>query len=312
MRSNDWWRGIGLVVAMVAACGGDRAGSTGEGGSIEIDGSSTVFLISEAVAEEFSIARGSEVGVTVAFSGTGGGFKRFCAGEIDIADASREIKSTEAEECAANGVEYDRYEVALDGIAVVANPANEFAQCLTVDELRSIWSPPSTVRTWAEVRPEWPAQPLKLYGADTNSGTFDYFTEAVVGEEGASRSDYTASSDDNVLVQGVEGDAQALGYLPFAYYEENQGRLKLLAVDGGSGCVTPSAPSIRTGEYAPLSRPLFIYVSRSAMQRPVVGDFLRFYLEQAPELSREVGYVPLEPGRYTEQLSGLGSAGSGD
>jgi len=202
--------------------------------------------------------------------------------------------------------------VALDGIALVANPGNDFVECLTVEELRRIWAPNSAVGTWADVRPEWPAEPMKLYGADTNSGTFDYFTEAIVGESGSSRSDYTASSDDNVLVQGVEGDAQALGYLPFAYYEENASRLELIAVDGGTGCVTPSAQTIRTGTYSPLARPLFVYVSRSAAERPVVQDFVRFYLENAPELSREVGYVPLEQNRYDEQLAGMGSVDSGD
>ncbi len=303
--------GIDLAIAAVllAACGGDAGqdGADGENltGSVEIDGSSTVYPITEAVAEEFMLEQGSGVRVTVGVSGTGGGFKRFCAGETAISNASRPIKDSELEQCAAAGVDPVELEVAYDGLSVVVHPDNTFAQCLTTAELRSIWEPGSTVRSWSDVRAGFPSQEIKLYGPGTDSGTFDYFTEAINGEEDASRSDYTASEDDNVLVQGVQGDPGALGYMGFAYYQENRETLKLVGVDNGAGCVQPSPETIRGGQYAPLSRPIFIYVARSALQRPEVRAFVEFYLEHGAELVEAVGYIPLEDAAYTAAIGSL-------
>jgi len=291
---------VGLVLAAgVAACGG----GDGVSGSVEIDGSSTVFPITEAVAEEFMMNVSRSIRVNVGFSGTGGGFKRFCAGETAISDASRAIKETERASCAENGVEFIELTVAYDGISVVVNPDNTWVDCLTVEELRRIWEPGSTVTSWAEVRDGFPDLGLRLYGPGTDSGTFDYFTEAIMGEEDASRSDYTASEDDNVLVQGVAGDEGALGYFGFAYYEENRERIDVLAVDNGDGCVVPSRETIRTNEYAPLSRPMFIYVNTDALQQDHVEAFVRYYMENAPELVPQVGYVALDDEDYEANLA---------
>jgi phosphate transport system substrate-binding protein len=299
-----------LVAGVVGGCGG---GSDVEGlrGSVEIDGSSTVFPITEAVAEEFMTETRGNVRVTVALSGTGGGFRRFCAGETDISNASRPIAPSEEQACAAGGVEFLSFPVAWDGLAVLVNPGNDFVQCLTVDELRRIWEPGSTVQRWSQVRADWPDRPLRLYAPGTNSGTFDYFTEEITGRAGASRSDFTASEDDNVLVQGVSGDPNALGYFGYAYYSENRGRLRVLGVDSGHGCVTPDPATIEGGQYEPLSRPLFIYVNRESLERPAVRAFVEFYLDTAPELSGEVGYVPLSAERYSTarlQLEQVASA----
>ncbi|MBK5098654.1 MAG: PstS family phosphate ABC transporter substrate-binding protein, partial [Gemmatimonadetes bacterium] len=254
--------GAAMVLLLpLAACGGggDVSEDTYElTGMVTIDGSSTVFPISEAMAEEFQIAN-SGVRVTVGISGTGGGFKKFCGGETDISDASRPIKSSEIELCRENGIEAIEIPVAWDGLTVVRNPANDWAACMTVDELKRVWQPGSSITRWNQVRPEWPDEEIKLYGPDTDSGTFDYFTEAIVGEEDASRDDYTASADDNVLVVGVEGDRGSLGYFGFAYYEESSDKLGAVAIDNGSGCVLPGRETIETGTYAPLSRPMFIY-----------------------------------------------------
>jgi phosphate transport system substrate-binding protein len=290
------------VLPLLACGGGGDAGAGGLTGSVAIDGSSTVFPISEAVAEEFQIANPG-VRVTVGISGTGGGFKKFCAGETDISDASRPIKETEIEACAANGIEPIQLSVAWDGLTVVRNPANDWATCMTVDELKRVWQPGSSITRWSEVRPDWPDTEIELYGPDTDSGTFDYFTEAIVGEEDASRDDYTASADDNVLVVGVEGDAGSLGYFGFAYYEESADKLGAVAVDNGAGCVLPSRETIESGTYAPLSRPMFIYVKPDALARPEVRAFVDFYIENAPTLVPEVGYVPLTEGQYAEQLA---------
>jgi phosphate transport system substrate-binding protein len=310
--------GLGAVLglaftcaAVLSACGGS-GGAGSLTGRIEIDGSSTVYPISEAVAEEFSTATGGGVQVNVAFSGTGGGFKRFCAGETDISDASRPITEGERALCAENGIAYLELKVALDGLAVAVNPGNDFVQCLTVAELKRIWEPGSTVRRWSEVRPEWPAEPIKLYGAGTNSGTFDYFTEAIVGEARASRPDYTASEDDNVLVQGVEGDHYALGYFGYAYYYENRTRVRAVQVDGGGGCVAPTPETVTSGRYAPLSRPLLIYVATASLTRPEVREFVTFYLEHAVELVPQVGYVPLGAAEYEAALAALEQAAGGD
>lgn len=303
---------VAALTLAAAACGGG-AGDAEEGalsGAVQIDGSSTVYPITEAVAEEFQREH-RETRVTVGVSGTGGGFKRFCAGETDISDASRPIKESEAEACEAAGVSYEEIRVAWDGIAVVVNPANDFAQCLTVDELKRIWEPGSQVESWSQVRDGFPDQEIVLYGPGTDSGTFDYFTEAIVGEEDASRPDYTASEDDNVLVQGVRGDQGALGYFGFAYFEENQQALKALGVDEGSGCVPPTVETIESGEYAPLSRPLYIYVSDRGLAKKQVEAFVEFYLEHGAELVRSVGYVPLTDEQYAEELEKVRSLAGG-
>lgn len=300
-----------LLAVLALACGGGSGGESNAGelsGSITADGSSTVYPITEAVAEEFGRENEGRVRVTVGLSGTGGGFKRFCAGEIDISNASRPIKDSEKELCEQNQVTYTEIPVAYDGLSVVVHPSNNFVQCLTTDELKKIWSPGSTVKRWSEVRSGFPDQEIKLYGPGTNSGTFDYFTEAIAGKSGASRADYTASEDDNVLVQGVAGDQPSLGYFGFAYYQENKERVKLVAVDGGSGCVTPTEETIKNGTYKPLSRPLFVYVSSKAMGRPEVRAFIDFYLAHAAELVPSVGYVALEPAQYQEEAGKLGSA----
>ena len=261
-------------------------------GAIRIDGSSTVYPISEAVAEEFNQVE-PRVRVTVSLSGTGGGMKKFSAGEIDICNASRAIKDKEKEACHAAGIEYLELEVAYDGLAVVVHPENDWVDCLTVAQLKELWRPESTVTKWSDLNPEWPDQEITLYGPGTDSGTFDYFVEEIVGEERASRADYTASEDDNVLVTGVQGDRYALAYFGVAYYEENKDRLKLVAVDGGDGCRKPSLTTVRDGTYTPLSRPLFIYVRKDSLERPEVAAFVKFYLEHAAELAADVGYIPL-------------------
>jgi phosphate transport system substrate-binding protein len=299
-----------LVVAVfagaISACGGGEGGSAnGLSGFVRIDGSSTVFPVTEAVAEEFQIAN-PNVRVTVGISGTGGGFKKFCAGETDVSDASRPIKDTELETCGAAGIEPREMRVAFDGLAVMVNHANDFVDCMTVDELKRIWEPGTTVSRWSQVRDGWPDEEMKLYGPGTDSGTFDYFTEAIVGEEDASRPDYTASEDDNMLVQGIAGDRYALGYFGYAYYVENTDKLKLVAVDGGQGCVAPSPETVESGEYAPLSRPLFIYVAESALEKPQVKAFVRYYLEQARVLVPQVGYVPLRDQQYQAELAEIG------
>jgi phosphate transport system substrate-binding protein len=299
-----------LLPLALFACGGGGEEGTEEGalsGSIEVDGSSTVYPITEAIAEEFQIIH-PETRVTVGVSGTGGGFKRFCAGEIDISDASRPIKDEEAQECATNGISFREIRVAWDGLSIVTNPSNDFVDCLTVDELKKIWEPGSTVSDWSQVRAGFPSKELALYGPGTDSGTFDYFTEEIVGEEDASRADYTASEDDNVLVQGIEGDPDALGYFGFAYYEENADRLRLLGVDGGQGCVSPSVETIESGTYAPLSRPLFLYVSDQALAKPQVEAFLQFALSEGAALVRQVGYIALRPEQYDEERAKLEGA----
>jgi phosphate transport system substrate-binding protein len=293
------------ILALTLACGdgGEQASDSSTlSGPVEIDGSSTVYPISEAVAEEFQIAN-PETRVAVGVSGTGGGFKRFCAGETDISNASRPIDAEEAATCEQNGVRFTEIRVAWDGLSVVTNPSNDFVECLTVDELKRIWEPGSAIDNWSQVRDGFPDKTLVLYGPGTDSGTFDYFTEAVVGETDASRPDYTASEDDNVLVQGVQGDPGALGYFGFAYYEENADRLKLLGVDGGTGCIQPSVETIESQTYAPLSRPLFLYVSDVGLAKPQVEAFVEFHLQEGAELVRSVGYIPLQPEQYADELA---------
>lgn len=264
-------------------------------GTITIDGSSTVYPITEAVAEEFQLAN-PDVKVPTAFSGTGGGFKKFCAGETDVNDASRPIKEDddgEGKACAANGIEYVELQVAIDGLTVVVNPSNAFATCLTVDELARIYGPDAPENLlWSDVRAGFPAQKVNRFMPGADSGTFDYFTEEVNGETDAATRFATQSEDDNVLVTGVAGDANAIAFFGYAYYVENKDKLKALAVDGGSGCVTPSDATINDGSYSPLSRPLFIYPDvGKARQRPELEAFVDFYLESTNALSVEVGYI---------------------
>ncbi len=291
-----------LIFGAIAACGGGD--TEGDSSEILIDGSSTVFPISQAVAEEFRKDR-PDVQIPVGISGTGGGFKRFVTGEIDIADASRPIRDSEREEATNNGIGFTEFVVAYDGISVVVNPANDFVSCLTSEELKRIWETGSTIDNWNQVRDGFPDKRLRLYGPDTDSGTFDYFTAEINDEEDASRSDYTASSDDNVLVQGVSGDQGALGYFGFAYYTENAGILKVIAIDDGAGCVEPSVGTINDDSYSPLSRPMFIYVNNTSLQRPEVREFIEYYLNNAGELAEEVGYVGLSNAEYQAQLEGL-------
>lgn len=269
---------------------------------IRIDGSSTVYPIALAMAEEYEIEN-PRVEITVAFSGSGGGFSKMCAGEIDIADASRVVKRSELEACAANGIELIELPVAADALTVVVNSGNDFAQCLTVAELNAIWAPDSTVSTWSDVRPEWPAEAIALYGPGVDSGTFEYFTEAVNGEAGATRTDFFPSEDDNVLVQGVQSDRYAMGYFGFAYYAENSSRVKALQVDGGNGCVEPNAANIESNTYTPLSRPLFIYVNAAAAERPEVAGFVRFFLDEFNrELIADTGYATYADDVYAATL----------
>jgi phosphate transport system substrate-binding protein len=296
---------VALVSATAAAaCGGGSSESAAPNASvIQLDGSSTVFPISEAVAEEFQKANPA-IRVTVGISGTGGGFQKFCRGETDISNASRPIRPTEIETCQKAGIEYIELPIAYDGLAVVVNPKNTWATSVTVAELKTLWSPEAQgkVLRWNQVRSSWPNREVRLFGAGVDSGTYDYFTEAVVGKEGASRGDFTSSEDDNVLVQGVGSDELALGFIPFAYVEQNQGKLKLVPVDdgkaeNGSGPVAPSAETVRNGTYQPLSRPLFIYVATKAAERPEVEKFIDAYFD-ASALIREVGYVELTPQIY--------------
>ncbi len=268
-------------------------------GSVNIDGSSTVYPITEAVAEEFQKANPG-VKVTAAFAGTGGGFKKFCSGETDMNDASRPItpasKDTpdaKSEEtlCKEAGVSWLELGVATDGLSVLVNPQNTWVDCLTTAELKKIWDTGSTVKTWADVRAGFPADPIKLFGPGADSGTFDYFTEVINGKAKQSRSDYTQSEDDNALVTGVAGDKDALGYFGFAYYEENKDKIKIVPIDSGGGCITPSKETIADGTYKPLSRPLFIYPSTKALARPEFAAFVKYYLDNVNSFVDEVGYI---------------------
>ena len=304
---------LSLVLAIAAtACGGGEETSVVPGapvamelkGTIEIDGSSTVFPVSEAVAEEFGKLH-PDVRVNVGVSGTGGGFKRFTVGEIDISDASRPIRDNEAVIAAENGIDYYPLRVAMDGLSVMVSPDNDFVECLTTDQLKMIWEPGSTVSKWSDVDSSWPDKEMALYGPDTDSGTFDYFTEEIMGEAQLSRADYTASADDNVLVQGIAGGKYSLGYFGYSYYQENRDKLKLLAVDSGNGCVLPTSESIENGIYSPLSRPLFIYVNKQSMERPEVRAFVEFYLDNAAELSQEVGYIRLGEAEYASNREAI-------
>ncbi len=295
-----------LAVFSVAYCGegGDSQSGTSSSlrGMIEIDGSSTVFPLTEAVAEEFRKVH-PRVQVNIGASGTGGGFKRFLDGETDISDASRPISPEEAEQANANGIEFVELRVGIDGLSIVVNPRNDFVECLTLAELKRIWEPGSRINNWNQVRPEFPDRRLRLYGPDTDSGTFDYFTEQINGRARASRPDYTASASDFFLVRGIAGDRSALGYFGYAYYVENPDKLKLVAVEARDGCVKPTPQTVRSGEYSPLSRPLFIYVSNMSLERQEVKTFVEFYIENAAQLIPRIGYVALQDFVYAENLA---------
>ena len=276
-------------------------------GQVVLDGSSTVWPIAVDIAERWAEVA-PNVQVDVEISGTGGGFERFCAGETDIQNASRPITPEEAAACAAAGVTYHEFALARDGITVVVHPANDFVDCLTVAQLAELWRPDSTVVAWSDLDPAWPNEPIDLYGPGGDSGTFDFFTEAVIGEAGAARTDYVPSENDPFLVEGIAGDVHALGYFGYAYYAETQDRLKAVAIDNGAGCVAPTLETITDGSYAPLSRPLFIYVSDAGLERPEVREFARFFLSVARESVTEVGYVPLDEAEYAANQARLEAA----
>lgn len=289
---------LAVIVMVLASCGQSKK-SNEKTGNISIDGSSTVYPISEAVAEEY-LALNPKVRVTVGESGTGGGFKKFGRGEIDINDASRAIKQGEIEACEANNIKFIELLIAYDGMAIVVNPSNTWANDITVAELKKLWEPAAQgkITKWNQVRATWPDKEIHLYGAGTASGTFDYFTEAIMGESKSCRGDYTASEDDNVLVQGVASDDGALGFFGLSYFENNKDKLKLVAVndenpENGDAAILPTLETVKDKTYSPLSRPLFIYVNSTAAEKEVIQDFVTFYLEQASTLVKEVGYIPL-------------------
>ncbi|MFT6747673.1 MAG: phosphate transport system substrate-binding protein [Glaciecola sp.] len=302
-----------VVIAAIAlsSCGGGNKAANSEGteesalsGSISIDGSSTVYPITEAVAEEFREVA-PKVKVTVGVSGTGGGFKKFSRGEIDISDASRSIKNKEITSCEENQITYVELAVAYDGLAVIVNPANTWVDYFTVEELKKLWEPSAqgTIMKWSQIRAGWPDEEVHLFGPGTASGTYDYFAEAICGKKVGTRGDYNASEDDNVLVQGISRDKFGLGFFGLAYFEENADKLKLVGVDNGSGVIKPSLETVGNGTYAPLSRPIFIYVSNKGAAKPEVKKFVNFYLDIAAELATEVGYIPLPKEESAKQVS---------
>lgn len=324
---------VAVMAFALAACGGKKedtsnagAGNTGTestqtntanntenqgsedklSGTIEIDGSSTVYPMTEAIAEEFGKEHG-DVRVSVGTSGTGGGFKRFIAGETAISNASRPIKDKEAEDAKANGIEYLELTVAYDGLSIVVNKDNSWVDKITLDELKKIYEPNSKVKTWADVREGWPNEEIKIYSPGADHGTFDYFTEEINGKAQESRNDgqITFSADTNAIVQGVAGDKNAIGYFGYSFFEENQDKLKLVPVDNGTATVAPTLDTIKDGSYAPLSRPLLIYVSKKHMEKPEVKAYVEYYLKTAGSIAEEVGYVPLPQEKYDEQLNQL-------
>lgn len=300
---------IVLVVALAfvaLACGDkkeNKAENTSElSGTIKVDGSSTVFPVTEAVAEEFRTEQ-PKVKVTIGVSGTGGGFKKFSRGETNLSNASRPIKDKEKKACAENNINYLELEVAYDGLAVLVNPANDWVDNFTVEELKKIWEPAAQgkIMKWNQIRPEWPNEEIHLFGPGVASGTYDYFTEAIVGKSGSSRGDFTASEDDHVLVQGIAGDKYSLGFFGLAYYAENKDKLTLIGVHNGEEVVKPTLETVSNGTYRPLSRPLFIYVNSTSVKSPEVVEFVNFYIENAGELSKDVGYIPLPTENYKKQ-----------
>jgi phosphate transport system substrate-binding protein len=290
---------VALVVVAAGCGGGGGGGDSGGGGTVEADGSSTVGPYVTRAAELFG-DENPGVKITVGISGSGGGFDRFCRGETDLSNASREIKEEEEELCGENGVEFTRFDVANDALTVIRNPGNDWAACLTTDQLNTIWEPGSKVGNWSDVADDFPGERMRLYGPGTDSGTFDYFTEVINGKEGASRTDFSASEDDNVILQGVAGEKGGLGYLGFSYYEENQGRVAAVEVDSGSGCVAPSAATAQDGSYTPLSRPLFVYVKNESLERDEVADFMRFMLDNQAEIAESAQFVPLNDEQIAE------------
>jgi len=303
-----------IMLAIVAtACGNNKTknetsnNETIISGTIKIDGSGTVFPVSEAVAEEFLKVH-PKVKVTVGESGTGGGFKKFAVGTTDISDASRDIKNSEKELCKQNNIDYVRLTVALDGITVVVNKNNTWAKDITTTELKKLWEPNSKIKKWNEIRANWPNEEIHLYGPNTSHGTYDFFTEEIMGKSGASRSDYNAVSDYNVAVQGIEKDKNALGYFGLSYYEENKDKLNALSIDNGNGLVAPSLETVANNSYAPLSRSLYIFVSKKSAQRIEIQKFVEFYLKNAPSLSKEVGYVPMPASGYETQKKAFKNA----
>jgi phosphate transport system substrate-binding protein len=302
-------RAIGLIALVcavgLAACGGDDGG--GSSASISTDGSSTVGPLATAAAERFR-SENSDAQVTVGISGTGGGFERFCRGETDLSNASRPIDDEEKAACAENSVEYVELQVANDALTVVVNSENDWVDCLTVEQLKKIWEPGSKVSSWQDVDPSFPDEKLTLYGPGTDSGTFDYFTDEINGEEGASRSDYSASEDDNVIVRGVTGEKGALGYFGFSYFEENEDSLKAVEIDSGDGCVAPSADTAQSGEYKPLSRPLFTYVKKASLDQQGVRDFVTFWLDNSAEITESARFVPMTDAQLEESRSSLEAA----
>lgn len=297
------------LVLVISACGEKKANkkegdvaSTTLSGTIKIDGSSTVFPISEAVAEEFRNEE-PKVKVTIGVSGTGGGFKKFSRGETNLSNASRPIKDKEKAACAENNITYLELEVAYDGLAVLVNPANDWVDNFTVEELKKIWEPAAqgVIMKWNQIRPEWPNKEIHLFGPGVASGTYDYFTEAIVGKSGSSRGDFTASEDDHVLVQGIAGDKFSLGFFGLAYYSENKDKLTLIGVNNGETVVKPTLETVSNGTYSPLSRPLFVYVNSTSVKSPEVIEFVNFYIDNAGELSEDVGYIPLPAKKYTQQ-----------
>jgi len=302
-----------LLVA--SACGSDSGSSAGGdsklSGTIRVDGSSTVAPLSEAAAELFQ-ADNPGVQVTVGTAGTGGGFEKFCRGETDISDASRKIKTSEADICKANGVVYDEFTVANDGLSVVVNPANDWAKCLTTAQLKTIWDEGSTITNWKDVDPSFPDQKMDLYGAGTDSGTFDYFTEAVNGKEGKSRTDYQATEDDNVTVQGVAGSKGAIGYFGLSYLEQNKAKVKGVAIDSGGGCVEPTTKTVQDGTYKLLGRPLFIYPTAKLLARPEGLAFVEYYIANTGPITEQALFVDLTPEQKTKlagQLEKLKAGG---
>ena len=315
------------VFALGIACSGQKTGPNNQGesgasGLIKIDGSSTLFPVTEAVAEEFQKEKQGKVRVTVGISGTGGGFKKFTRGEIDVVNASRPILLEEMEQARANGVEYIELPVAFDALTVVVNPQNDWVNSMTIEELKKVWEPEAQekITHWNQIRPEFPNEKIALFGAGSDSGTFDYFTDAIVGKAKSSRGDYTGSEDDNVLVQGIEGNKYALGYIPFAYYAPHMARMKAVSIQWDKNKVKepvlPSLENVLAGIYNPLSRPLFIYVNRKSLDKPEVKEFVEFYLKNASVLAKEVKYLPLpdkayEMGlqRFNERKTGTGFGG---
>jgi phosphate transport system substrate-binding protein len=305
--------GVWVLMAVVWPLAG--CGPHGPSTSINIDGSSTVYLVTEAAVEDYRTATKGSVDITIGISGTGGGFKKFCNGEIDICDASRPILKAEMELARKNKVEYIELPVCFDALTIAVNPSNEL-DSITVAQLKKMWEPAAQgkITRWNDVEPDWPDEELTLYGAGSDSGTFDYFTDAIVGKAKSSRGDYGANEDDNVIVQGIAGNKYALGYLPFAYYVNNKDKLKALAVDwekSDAGPVLPSLENVVEGKYNPLSRPLFIYVNRKAAERPEVKAFVEYYLKNGRKLSTEAKYLPLPEPAYTMGLERFGKLQTG-